>query len=107
MNVHEINNSTGGSQPISTGVDSDEAELHNLAVCAEIGGIAETNCHYSAGLSRHIAALGKPIEALTVGELLALHRDYNDCFNRVHATPAPDRRPGASSAGARAASHAG
>ena len=58
---------------------------HHLDVCAEIGGIAESNGRYTAGLSERIAATGKAIEDLTVRELLDLHRQHNEWFNSVHA----------------------
>lgn len=62
-----------------------EVELHNVYVCREIGGIAESNSHYTAGLSRQIAATGKAIEELTVRELLELHRAHCTWFNQAYA----------------------
>ena len=59
--------------------------IHHLEVCAEIGGIAESNGRYTAGLSDRIAATCKTIEDLTVRELLDLHHQHNEFFNRVHA----------------------
>jgi hypothetical protein len=59
--------------------------IHYLEVCAEIGGIAECNGRYTAGLSECIAATGKTIEDLTVRELLDLHHQHSEWFNRVHA----------------------
>ncbi len=56
-------------------------ELSMIDYCLEIGSIAESNCHYTAGLDRKIQATGKAVEALTVGELLELHRLYNKEFN--------------------------
>lgn len=58
-------------------------ELHNILVFEEIGGIAECSNHYTAELSRCIAETGKPIEALTVGELLDIHRDCSKHYNRI------------------------
>lgn len=58
--------------------------LHNIGVCAEIGGIAECNGPYTDGLNRRIAANGKAIEDLTVRELLDLHRQHSEWFNIVH-----------------------
>lgn len=58
---------------------------HNMDVCAEIGSIAETNAGYSAVLSCLIAATGKSIEQLTIGELLQLHRDYRQQYNSALA----------------------
>lgn len=48
-----------------------------------IGGIAESNCHYTDGLARRIEHTGKAINDLTVGELLALDKAYNDFFNQL------------------------
>ena len=65
-------------------MEAREAELHNIDVCMEIGGIAGCNCHYTAGLSRRIAETGKGIEDLTVRELLGIHREYNKFFNELY-----------------------
>ncbi len=59
-----------------------DIELNNINICCEIGSIGTSNCHYTAGITRAIAKTGKKIEQLTVAELLALHRKYNDQFNR-------------------------
>lgn len=57
-------------------------QLINVSIV--IGGIAESNGHYTDGLSRIIEASGKDIMDLTVCELLHLARNYNETFNRIH-----------------------
>jgi hypothetical protein len=55
-----------------------------IELCREIGGIAGCNGHYTAGLSRRIEATGKPLEELTLAELVNLSREHNAFYNRVH-----------------------
>ena len=55
-----------------------------IELCQEIGGIAGCNGHYTAGLSRRIEATGKPVEELTLAELVALSREYNAFYNKAH-----------------------
>jgi hypothetical protein len=55
-----------------------------IELCQEVGGIAGCNGHFTAGLSRRIEATGKPLEELTLGELVALSREYSVYYNRVH-----------------------
>ena len=62
-----------------------DRHISNMDVCQEIGSIAESNCHYTAGLTRRIEETGKTIEELTVGELLEIHRAYNAWFNDFYA----------------------
>ncbi|MCU7837025.1 MAG: hypothetical protein KZQ83_17460 [gamma proteobacterium symbiont of Taylorina sp.] len=54
-------------------------ELKLISVCQEIGGIAESNNHYTLSLTLHI---NKPVESLTVAQLLAFHRECNQRFNQ-------------------------
>lgn len=56
-----------------------------IDVCAEIGGVAESNCHYTAGLARLIDATGKTVDDLTVRELIQIITSYRDTFNRIHS----------------------
>ena len=58
-----------------------ERDLLNAAI--QIGGIAECPWHYTTGLARLISASGKPLHELTIGELLALNRQYTDRLNRA------------------------
>lgn len=60
---------------------------HSLltSVCMELGGIAESNSHYTSGLTDRIARVGKNIEDLTVRELLAFHHEHNEFFNKVYS----------------------
>lgn len=61
----------------------EQQHIHNINVCMELGGIADSNCRYTSGLSKRIESTGKTIEELTVGELLKLHRAYNEWFNQL------------------------
>jgi hypothetical protein len=63
----------------------DEIEREMIDASAEIGLIHESNCHFTYGLARIIWELGKPVEDLTVRELLVLHRQYKEAFNSIHA----------------------
>jgi hypothetical protein len=58
-----------------------EHDLLNAAV--QIGSIAECPWHYTTGLARLIDASGTPLHELTIGELLALNRQYADRLNRA------------------------
>ena len=55
-------------------------ELKLIDTCQEIGGIAERNNAYTLLLSKHI---DKPLESLTVAELLQAHNECLELFNRV------------------------
>jgi len=70
---------------LSTTASHANTALDFLYACQEIGGIAESNGHYTAGLTRQIEQTGKAFEQLTIAELLTLHRDYNAQFNRLQA----------------------
>jgi len=59
-----------------------DLEIELIKIAAEIGGIAHCNCHYTHILSLRISNSGRPIEGLTVGELLALHRECGELYNR-------------------------
>lgn len=61
-------------------------ETQLTEVCQEIGNIAESNCHYTAGLARLLDKGEQPILDMKVGELLSLAREYKEVFNRVHGT---------------------
>ncbi len=55
-----------------------ENELKLISICQEIGGIAERNNQYTLSLTLHI---NRPIESLTVAQLLSFHRE---CLNRFN-----------------------
>jgi len=55
-----------------------------IELCREIGGIAGCNGHFTAGLSKRIEATGKPLEELTLAELVALSREHNASYNKIH-----------------------
>ena len=55
-----------------------------IELCQEIGGISGCNGDFTAGLSRRIEATGKPLEELTLAELVALSREHNLFYNRVY-----------------------
>jgi len=50
----------------------------------QLGAIAESNCHYTAGLAKRIEETGKAVETLTIAELIALDDDYKKLLNTVH-----------------------
>jgi hypothetical protein len=64
-------------------MNATESEL--IDACQELGGIASSNGHFTAGLARIIEATGKAIPDMTVSELLHLAREYNETFNRIHS----------------------
>lgn len=66
---------------ISQGNTTPELELINI--CQQIGCIAESNAHFTAGLTLRIAETGKPVEQLTIAELLKIHRDHKEWFNSL------------------------
>jgi hypothetical protein len=59
-----------------------ETEL--IEVCREIGNIATSNGHFTAGLARLLDNGNQDLLAMTVTELLALSREYQEVYNRVH-----------------------
>ncbi len=56
-------------------------ELQLIEAAQIIGGIAESNCHYTVGLARRIAETGKSINQLTVAELIALDTAHSEFYN--------------------------
>lgn len=56
----------------------------HLDLCIEIGGIAESSSIYTDGLARKIKATGKRFEDLTVSELVQLHSEHRDWFNKIY-----------------------
>ena len=64
--------------------DAENQHMELVEICQQIGRIAESNCHYTAGLARSIHAGGKSVEQLTIAELLQLNSDYKETFNRIH-----------------------
>jgi len=67
----------------------DEVEKELILVSAAIGQIHECNGHYTYGLARIVWELGKPVQSLTVAELILLHKKYGDVFNRIYAEIEP------------------
>ncbi len=55
-----------------------------IEVCQEIGSIAGSNCHFTAGLARLLDNGGQQLLDMTVRDLLSLSREYRETFNRVH-----------------------
>lgn len=58
---------------------STEQNLIEAALC--IGNIANTNCHYTAGLASRIDSTGKTVQELTIAELVALDELQRKQFN--------------------------
>lgn len=52
-------------------------------IATEIGGIAETNSHYTFRLARTLIQSGKPLKELTIGELLEAHHDEKKLYNTI------------------------
>lgn len=61
----------------------DDVEMELTLISAEIGGIHECNNRFTYGLARIIWELGKPIEELTIKELIGLFKQYGETFNRL------------------------
>lgn len=55
-----------------------------IEVCQEIGSIAGSNGHFTAGLARLLDNGGQPLLEMKVGDLLSISREYSETFNRVH-----------------------
>ena len=55
--------------------------FHMLDVCRQIGRVVGTNCSFAAGLAEKLEELGKPIEQLTVAELISEIDKYAEYFN--------------------------
>ncbi len=58
-------------------------ELQLIEAAQIIGGIAESNCHFTAGLARRISETGKTVEELTVAELIALDTAHSEFYNKL------------------------
>jgi hypothetical protein len=63
-------------------IESTERELIEASIA--LGTIAESSGVYTHGLARLVAATGKPVAELAIGELLELNRQHLERFNRVH-----------------------
>jgi hypothetical protein len=61
-----------------------DLEIELIEICAEIGTVARTNAHFTAGMAREIEKTGLAIKSLTVGGLLALIRQHRETYNRLH-----------------------
>lgn len=62
----------------------DEIEKDLIEASAAIGRIHESNGHYTYGLARIIWEMGKPVEEMTVKELLIIERQYHAAYNELH-----------------------
>lgn len=60
-----------------------DRQLEIMAVCQEIGGIAECNGLFLDGLARKIGE--RSITDMMVGELLAVYREHREWFNKVYS----------------------
>lgn len=63
----------------------DEVEKDLIEASAEIGGIHECNSPFTYGLARIIWELGKPVEDLTVKQLITVYRQHSENYNRIHS----------------------
>ncbi len=64
---------------------TDAEKLHEalVEICQQIGRIAGCNGHYTSSLTRRVAETGKPLEQLTIAELLALDKAHHAFFNQL------------------------
>jgi hypothetical protein len=67
-------------------------ELNLIDICQQIGSVAGSSRLFTAGLNRKLAAKNKPIEELTIDELLAAINQYNDVFNCIDQHMATRRK---------------
>lgn len=61
-----------------------DVEHDMIMASSAIGSIHECNSSYTDGLARIIWELGKPVESLTVAELMLLHKQHRDVYNKIH-----------------------
>jgi hypothetical protein len=61
----------------------EDVERALVEASAKIGDIHECNAPYTYGLARIIWELGKPVEELTVKDLMLLHQQHADAYNRL------------------------
>ena len=74
---------------------TDDVVKDLIEASVEIGGIHESNGPFIYGLAKIIYKLGKPIEDLTVKDLITLYHQHRETYNRVHAAIERSMREGA------------
>ena len=58
-------------------------QLELVNTCQAIGNITDSNCHYTAGLMAKLATLNKPLQSITLGEIIETDREYTASFNQM------------------------
>ena len=61
-------------------------EQQIIEVCRELGGIAGSNCHFTAGLARLYDNGDQPFLDTPIKDFLSVYREYRERFNRVHGS---------------------
>jgi hypothetical protein len=67
-----------GGVAMSKRIEDVEKELLNA--CGAIGMIPQCSADFTFGLAMCVAANGKPVHDLTIGELLEIERKHSDAF---------------------------
>ncbi len=68
-----------------TRIDPKKNMLHIVDVFADLATLTGNNAVYTSGLCNRIECAGVEIENMTVAELLEMHHDYNNWYNKVFA----------------------
>lgn len=63
---------------------SEAIELELVQVCRELGGIAGSNRGFTSGLAALIEKGGKPLDAMSIGELLAMLEQHQAFYNKIY-----------------------
>ncbi len=61
-------------------------EQQIIEACQEIGGIAGSNGHFTAGLARWFDNGDQRFLDTTIKDFLSLYREYRETFNRIHGS---------------------
>ncbi len=61
-------------------------EQQIIEASREIGGIAGSNCHFTAGLARLFDNGDQRFLDTSIKDFISIYREYQESFNRVHGT---------------------
>ena len=59
------------------------SEIQLIKASHTIGLISTSNCHYTAGLTAKLTTLNKPLQSITIGELIEQDKAFNVSFNQM------------------------
>lgn len=59
--------------------------IENIRKLIQVGGIAETNAIYTDGFFEYIHEKGFIFDNLTIAQLLVLHQEYSEIYNRLYS----------------------